>query len=134
MFPTIDDALDLSPASTDLPLQATKVSAAPVEINSTPLEGLAVAVYIPAVAGATDTTLSIYVRASTTSTPSTTSPIVGYRDGITAAGTYIVPFNTNKRSVYVEYTVAGTSPDFSTVQAYIVQNVGQDWTREVNFY
>lgn len=125
-MPARDAELDVSP-STGLTADA---NSSVKTINGTPIHGLAVAVHVNAVSGSTPA-LAVYVRASTsTAAPTTDSSIAGQRTGINAAGTYIVPFVAPKaRAILVEYIVSGSTPNFSDVSAYIVENVGADWTR-----
>lgn len=109
-----------------------------VDLDGTGIRGLALEVLIPAVQGSLPT-LSIDVHASSTSAAASTDPIVATRElGVqtasTITSTYIVPFTTNKRSVAFAFRIGGGStPSFSNVLAWIVQPVGVDWTRAVEF-
>ncbi len=106
----------------------------PVEIEGTPIKGLAVRISCPSAFTGTSPTLVAYVRSSTSTDPSTTDPIVGEKT-ITAYGDYIIPIVTNHRSVDVELAVSGTSPNLGAVEVGIVENVGWPWDRSVsNFH
>jgi hypothetical protein len=141
MSPIKDANLNVGPVSSDLPLTADHNSAV-LDINYTPLHGMAVALHVPAVTGhtTTDTTtvkLDVVIHASTSTTVTTASRIVGELRGIAVEGDYIIPFVApTARSILVEYDVTvGTSdsPNFSTVSAYIVEQVGAEWSRVINF-
>jgi hypothetical protein len=129
-MPTKDANLVLR-ATSDAGLTATAVFAK--DIGGTPLSGLAVQIYVPAVDTATDATLSAVIRHSTASDPATTDQIIAQLNGLEAAtGFYYVPFSTWKRSIELELIVGGTSPDFSIVLADIVEPQ-QPWRRNVEF-
>jgi hypothetical protein len=130
-MPISDNALTLRLAS-DGNLTATAIFS--LDLRGTPIEGLAVYVIVPVVDTATDQTLDAYIRASTASDPATTDQIVGQMADLEqAAGEYVIPFTTNKRSIELELAVAGTSPNFSEVEAYLIHNVQKAWSRETNF-
>ena len=109
-----------------------------VDLDGTPLRGMALEVVIPAVQGSLPT-LSIDVHASSTSAAASTDLIIATRElgvqtAATIANSYIIPFSTRKRSVAFAFRIGGGStPSFSNVLAWIVQGVGQDWTRTVEF-
>ena len=130
-MPTRDANLSVNPAS--WPLIANAVSAVQ-EVEGTPINGMAVQVNIKATPTGTTPTLTVLVHASTSTAPTTASEIVGQSPALNAAGEYIVPFVTNKRTVIVEFALTGTSPNFSSVEAHIVQNVGYSWSRLVEFH
>lgn len=130
-MPISDNALTLR-VDSDGALTATSIY--PLDIRGTPISGMAVYINVPVVDTATDQTLAAYIRASTASDPATTDQIVGQLTGLEgAAGQYVIPFSTNKRSIELELAVGGTSPDFSLVEAYLVQNVQHPWTRQTEW-
>lgn len=148
-MPVRDTNLDLSPAATDLPLIATNVlSANTLSIEGTPLRGLAVRLNVGYTAGNTAVltgTLNVVVHAASSTPVSSSDPIVGELDAPiimsseTAGYTVekIIPFTTAYRYVRCEFaltTVASDSPAWSQVDAFITENVGLGWTREVNFH
>lgn len=126
-MPARDSEHNLSPSS--YPVIADANSAVET-IYGTPITGLALQVNVFAVSGSSPT-LDIYVHASTsTGDPTTDSHVAGQFKGIAAAGEYIIPFVApNSRAILVEYDVGGTSPNFSELEAYIIENVGGTWTR-----
>ena len=135
-MPVRDYNLDVSPST--VPLIANGNSLAK-EIRGTPINGLAVQVNVMATSVSTVPTLTVYVRGDSSTAPTTDSPILGQSSAILVAGEYIVPFvgvGKNAHSVLVEYVLTGAatdSPNFSDVEAYIVENVGAPWSRLVDF-
>ena len=110
-----------------------------MDLDGTGKNGLALEVHIPAVQGSLPT-LSIDVHASSTSAAASTDLIIATRElgvltaALIAAGPYYVPFTTNKRSVAFAFRIGGGStPSFSIILAWVVPNVGIDWTRTVEF-
>lgn len=133
-MPTRDASLPCPPST--LPLIANGNSTV-VEIEGTPLNGLAVQLNIFAVSVSTVPTLKAYVHASTAVGVTTDDEIVGQSPAILVAGEYIIPFTTEKRYILVEYALTGAatdSPNFSDAQAYVISNVGHEWSRLVNFH
>jgi hypothetical protein len=105
------------------------------EIEGTGLAGLAVHLIIPQIVGAPS--LSVLVRGSSTSTITTVSAtyaIIAARHDITAAGEYIIPFITNKRTVSFDFVTESASGTMSNPVAWVTLNYGVDWTRLVEFH
>lgn len=149
MSPVRDTNLDLSPEASDLPLIATnRMSADTLSIEGTPLKGLAVRLNVGYTAGNTAVltgTLNVIVHAASSTPVSSSDPIVGQLDSPiimsseTAGYTVekIIPFTTEYRYVRAEFaltTVASDSPSWSQVEAFVVENVGLEWDRSVNFH
>lgn len=148
-MPVRDTNLNLSPEASDLPLIATnRLSADTIEINSTPLTGLAVRLDVGYTMGNTLNTagaLNVIIHAASSTPVASSDPIAGQLDtpivlsSETAGYTVqkIIPFTTNKRYVRAEFALSGLaasdSPAFSKVDAYIVENVGLAWDRNVGF-
>ena len=133
-MPVRDTNLGVSPST--VPLVANGNSAVK-EIEGTPLRGMAVQVNVFATGVSTVPTLTVIVHASTSTAPTTDDEIVGQSPAILVAGEYIVPFFTEKRSILVEYSLTGAAtdtPNFSDVEAYIVPQVGAEWSRAVSFH
>ncbi len=136
-----DTSLDVSPSS--LPLVGNANSAV-LEIEGTPISGMALRLNVGANMASTVPTLQVFIRASTSTAPTTDDQVVGQSEVISCpasaaafTGEYIIPFSTPKRSVLVEYVVTGAatdSPSYSSVEAYIVENVGATWSRLTNFH
>jgi len=133
-MPVRDSELSVAPSS--VPVVANGNSAVKT-LRGTPLTGLAVQVNVAATGVSTVPTLTVYVRGDTSTAPTTDSPILGQSPAILVAGEYIVPFvGTNVKSIIVEYAVTGAatdSPNFSDVEAYVVENVGTAWSRAVDW-
>ena len=133
-MPTRDALLPCGPST--VPLIANGNSTV-VEVEGTPLNGLAVQINVMATGVSTVPTLTAIVHASTAVGVTTDDEIVGQSPAILVAGEYIVPFVTDKRYILVEYALTGAatdSPNFSDVQAYVIENVGHEWSRLVNFH
>jgi len=133
-MPTREASLPCPPST--LPLIANGNSTV-LEVEGTPLHGLAVQVYVFGVSVSTVPTLMAYVHASTAVGVTTDDEIVGASPSIIAAGEYIIPFTTEKRYILVRYDLTGAatdSPNFSDAQAYVISNVGHEWSRLVNFH
>lgn len=146
---TRDALLCLSPADSDLPLIATNVlSASTIDLEATPLKGLCVRLNVGYTAGNTlvlTGTLNVIIHAASSTPVTSSDPIVGQLDdpiimsSETAGYTVeeIIPFTTNYRYVRAEFavtTVASDSPAWSEVEAYVCENVGLNWSREVSFH
>jgi hypothetical protein len=144
-----DTNLDLSPAASDLPLIATSVmSASTLDLEGTPLTGLALRVdygFTPGNTAVLTPALNVIVHAASSTPVSSSDPIAGYLaepiiPGDVAAATRgqaIIPFSTNKRYVRAEFAVTGVasdSPAWSAVEAFVVENVGVVWDRNINFH
>ena len=112
----------------------TGTSTYTLDLHSTPLEGLALHVYVPAVTTSDSMFLEVIVRASTASAPATTDARIAGMEGLdAAAGEYVIPFSTNKRSVMFEFVPSGgDSPNFSEVLAW-VDKPQHVWHRNVEF-
>lgn len=149
MSPVRDANLDLSPYASDLPLIATNVlSEDTVDLEGTPLTGLAVRLnvgYTVTNTAVLTGTLNVVIHAASSTPVSSSDPIVGQLDAAIIASSEtagytvekIIPFTTAYRYVRAEFavtTVASDSPAWSQVEAFIVENVGLDWTRQVNFH
>ena len=148
MSPIRDANLNLSPNDSDLPLIATNVmSANTIDLKGTPLKGLCVRLNVGYTAGNSAVltgTLNVIIHAASSTPVASSDPIVGQLDdpiimsSETAGYTLeeIIPFTTNYRYVRAEFvvtTVASDSPSWSEVEAYITENVGLNWTRQVEF-
>lgn len=148
MSPIRDANLDLSPESSDLPLIATNVLGQEVDLEGTPLKGLAVRLnvgYTVTNTAVLTGTLNVVIHAASSSGVASSDPIVGQLDtpvvmsDETAGYTeeHIIPFTTAYRYVRAEYaltTVASDSPAWSAVEAFITENVGLDWDRSIHFH
>jgi hypothetical protein len=145
---TRDANLDLSPSATDLPLIATNVMGTEVDLEGTPLEGLCVRLNVGYTAGNSAVltgTLNVVIHGASSSGVASSDPIVGQLDAPiimsseTAGYTLekIIPFTTAYRYVRAEFavtTVASDSPSWSQVEAWISEQVGLDWTRQISFH
>jgi len=146
---TRDANLDLSPAASDLPLIATnKMSGSTLDLEGTPLHGMAVRLDVGYTAGNTAVltgTLDVIVHAASSTPVASSDPVVGQLEeplvmSSETAGTTlqrIIPFVTEKRYVACEFaltTVASDSPSWSQVEAFAVLQVGLEWDRQVNFH
>lgn len=105
-----------------------------LDLHGTPLGGLALHVYVPAVTTSDSMALKVTIRASTASAPATTDDTIAERTGMEAAtGEYVIPFSTNKRSVQFEIVASGNdSPNFSQVLMW-VDEPQHVWHRNVEF-
>jgi len=133
-MPTRDASLPCGPSTVPLIVNGNSTV---LEVEGTPLNGLAVQVNVMATGVSTIPTLTVIVHASTAVGVTTDDEIVGQSPAIQAAGEYIVPFVTEKRYILVEYALTGAatdSPNFSDAQAYVIENVGHEWSRLVNFH
>jgi len=103
------------------------------EIFGTGVKGLALYVYVPSAVTGCVPTLTITVHASTTSAAATTDELIAQRAINETSGVgkaYVIPIFTKKRSVCFAFDVSGaSSPAFSQVDAWLVQNHGLDWER-----
>jgi len=106
----------------------------PLDIEGTVLTGMALHLIIPQIVGAPE--LSVFVRANSTSTATTDSgsPVIASRTNIVAAGEYIVPFSTRKRTVLFDFVTTSASGTMSNPVAWVTLPVNQDWTRTVEFH
>jgi hypothetical protein len=108
--------------STAQALTSDAWSEAAVEVDKTPVEGLSVEVIVPT-GFPTGTSPSLNVNAYARAADSgwaTTDPLVGSVRNITAAGRYHLFVHTDLAFVKLHYDTSGTSPDFGTVDAYVV--------------
>lgn len=103
------------------------------DMEGTVLKGMALHVVLPAAGGATPV-MTINVYASTASAAATTDKIIASRSGINAAGEFVVPFSTNKRSVGFEFYFTSSSGNFSKAKAWVTLDYAQDWTRTIEFH
>jgi hypothetical protein len=101
----------------------------------TGLRGLALYVYVPPLTIGCAPTLTITVYESSTSAAASTDTVIAKQSGIVeGGGSFVVPFETNLRSVAFFFDVGGaSSPGFSYVQAWITEPVGAEWTRLTDF-
>ncbi len=144
-----DTNLNLSPQATDLPLIVTNVLGQEVDLEGTPLEGLAVRLNVNYTLGNTAKktgTLNVIIHGASSSGVASSDPIIGQLDDpITMSSETagfgveeIIPFTTAFRYVRAEFALATNaatdSPAWSRVDAYIIENVGLNWTRAVNFH
>ena len=135
---TIRDNALIVRATSDTGLAAT--ANYEVELNGTGLEGLSLCVYIPSTDSATDQSLAIYIYASTASTVATTDPIIAQlvKSDVTLNtlndNLFVLPFTTEKRTIEVEFLVAGTSPTYGVVLAWITHQVQHTWSRLTDFH
>lgn len=91
-------------------------------------------VILPTPTGTTPV-LQINVLAATTSTCDSTGTLIASRGGINAAGEYVIPFYTRKRSVCFEFDMTSASGQFSAVIAsWVTLNHEVDWTRVGEFH
>ena len=145
---TRDYLLDLSPAGTDLPLVVTSVLGNELDLEATPLKGLAVRVNVGYTTDNTLNlvgTLNVVAHAASSSGVASSDPIIGQFDApvIISSETAgyrfekIFPITTSKRFVRLEYAIAGLaasdSPSFSLVEAFAGLQVGLDWDRNISF-
>jgi len=131
MSPIVDTAFHIR-AGSDGTIDASTTCVVSAEIGGTGMNGLALMVVVPISTIGCVPTLTITVHASTTSAAATTDPLIATRTILesTKIEEYIIPFYTEKRSVCFAFDVTGgSSPTFSQVDAWIVQNVGLDWKR-----
>jgi hypothetical protein len=149
MSPVRDTNLNLSPADSDLPLIVTNVlSATTLDIMGTPLAGLCVRLNLAYTLGNTlieTGTLNVIIHAASSTPVASSDPIVGMLDtpiimsSETAGYTLekIIPFTTNYRYVRAEFALAtnaaSDSPAWSQVEAFVTENVGLDWDRNISF-
>jgi hypothetical protein len=106
-----------------------------LELNATGLKGLAVHIRVPSAVTGSDPILACWVHASSTSAAASTDSIIASRTGMVKAAEYIVPFSTPLRAIAVRLDVtSSTTTAFSKITADIVENVGQDWKRTVEFH
>jgi hypothetical protein len=145
-----DTNIDLSPFASDLPLIVTNVmSEHTLDIEGTPLEGLAVRLNIGYTLTNTSLitgTLNVIVHAASSTPVASSDPIVGQLDdpiilSSLVAGTTveeIIPFTTAYRYVRAEFAIAGLaasdSPAISAVEAFVIENVGLNWSRAISFH
>ena len=103
------------------------------EIFGTGAKGLALHVRIPAACAGVPI-LFVNIHASSTSAAATTDYIITQRQGMLAGAEYVIPFTTRKRAVAFMFdTSSTTTATFSIITADIIENVGVDWTRDVEF-
>ena len=149
-MPTRDAQLNLSPNASDLPLIVTNVlSASTLDLEGTPLEGLAVRVNLGYTLGNTSLvtgTINVVIHAASSTPVTSSDPIVGQPDtplvlSNPVAGStleQIIPFTTAYRYVRCEFALAvnaaSDSPSISLCDAYVVEQVGLNWSRAVSFH
>jgi len=106
------------------------------EINGTFAKGMALQINAPTAFTGTSPTLTVSIYGDTDASSGATSDdsLIATVAPITAYGEHIIPFSTPKRSVVVELTVAGTSPNLGAVEVGIVENVGKAWSRGIEFH
>lgn len=146
---TRDSLLDLSPETTDLPLVVTSVMGQELDLEGTPLKGLAVRVNV---GYTTDNTLNlvgtfnVIAHGASSSGVASSDGIIGQFDAPVVISSEtagyrfekIFPITTPLRFVRLEYAIAGLaasdSPSFSLVEAFAGEQVGLDWDRNINFH
>jgi len=103
------------------------------EIFGTGAKGLALHVRIPAACAGVPV-LFVNVHGTSTTVAATTDTIIATRRGLLAGAEYVIPFTTNCRAVAFMFdTSSTTTATFSIITADIIENVGLDWTRGVEF-
>lgn len=150
-MPVRDANLNLSPQASDLPLIATDVlSACTVDLEGTPLKGLCVRVNANytvsnTLAAGLATTFQVIIHGASSTPVTSSDPIVGQMDAAYVASSetagkdveFIVPFTTNYRYVRAEFDISAAASDsmsWSAVEAFITENVGLAWTRDISFH
>lgn len=149
-MPVRDSLLDLSPEASDLPLIVTNKMGQELDIEGTPLKGLAVRVnysYTTDNTAVLTGTFHVIAHAASSSGVASSDPIVGQMDapeilddetGETLEFIFPVTLAPNHRYIRLEFAIAGLaatdSPAFSAVEAYLVENVGVEWDRSVGFH
>jgi hypothetical protein len=144
MSPIRDTGTKITFATAGMTSADIHVLSSAFEFDGTPLKGLCLKVTCGSMTG-TSPTLSVYIHASTSTTAATTtSKIVGQRASMTGAAAseyknYLVPFVApDARSIKVMCEMGGTTVTAAltipVVQLYLVQNVGLDWDRSINFH
>ena len=141
-----DHNLDLSPEATDLPLIVTNVLGQELDLEATPLEGLAVRVNLTYTPGNTakSPTLNIIVHGASSSGVASSDPVIGSMEAPRTFTEHehvelIIPFTLPNayRFVRLEYAIssaASDSPSWSQVEAFAIENVGLTWSRAVSFH
>lgn len=105
-----------------------------LEINGTGAKGLALHVRIPSAAAGVPI-MKVSVFASTTSAAATTDPVIAQRTGLVKGAEYVIPFFTHGRAVaFLFEGTSTTTAQFSIITADVIENVGVDWQRGVDFY
>lgn len=133
MSPTRDLSLQLRSGSANLTASAFS---SVLQMDGTPIEGLAVQINIPSKAG-TSPKLAVEVFCSTSTACDTTKTLVTSLAAFapTAGQEVIVPFvAVDYRSMGVKLDVTGTSPNFGATSVHVVKNVGKTWDRKVRFH
>jgi len=132
-MPVRDSSLMMRLTSDGALLVAAALTA--VDIEGTLAKGLALQVNCPTAFTGTSPILTVNVYGDTDASSGCTSDdtLIASKT-ITAYGEYIIPISTPKRSIMVKLDVTGTSPNFGAVEVGLVENVGQEWTRGVEFH
>ncbi len=115
-----------------------------LEIEGTPLHGLALAVVCHSATGTSPhLTIELYASTSTTA-PTTGSECEAIRTGLefAAAGAhkfYVIPFvDPDARSLKVMVELTGSTATAAlaadNIEVSLIENVGQDWSRAVSFH
>lgn len=110
-------------------------SKGPVTVRTTGIQGLAVRVVVPAgTYGASDTILP---RVWASDDNSTYSLAASYENGAQTVGAggkeMIVPIVAEAKYLKLELLLTATTTNFGAVVAGLVQGVGYDWTRAVDW-
>ncbi len=109
-----------------------------IRLKGGPMAGYALEVNIPDYSG-TAPVLDIFIYGHTATGTDSDDPLLGKNelqlDSDTCVGTHIIPFNVPLGYEYflVRMETGGTTPNFSLVQAWIVQNPGKAWSRTIHF-
>ena len=130
----IQDAQSIVRAVSDGTLApATSPSMWTLDLKATVLKGLGLCINVGTLTTGTGT-LKVEIFGSASTPVVSTDALIAARDGMRESATYIVPFSTKFRYVgfNLEAVATGT-PTFTTVEAWITEPLGQDWTRAVEW-
>ena len=108
----------------------TIVPTAGLEIEGTKLSGMALHLILPVAGGATpEMTVNVFGSSTSTITSASTYLLIASRAGLSAAGEYVIPFSTNKRTIAFTFVFTSASGNFSKAKAWVTLDYNQDWTR-----
>lgn len=119
-------------------LTKTGYSTNALKIRGTPIGGLAARIVVPRSPGVTGKILpSLYVSDDNSTFRLAATYPGGAQSWLYSAGgkEFILPVETDKKYVKLYFTITGgtTGTSFGAVKAGLVEGVGRDWTRAVNF-
>lgn len=104
-----------------------------LELKATVLKGLGLCINVGTLTSGTGT-LSVEVFGSASTPVVSTDTIIATKVGMRESATYILPFSTKYRYVGFNFDAqAAGTPTFTTVEAWITEPLGQDWTRAVEW-